>query len=168
MSSIVAGCLPGGPQGRDITADEAPAFFQQNSAALQDIVALVNACRPIARGGDNVVWLDADIASLHCAKGDDKPIVKMLARLKALNAVAVSYYAADASLAHKPLAPLRNVDIIMFASGLGVSGSMTQVSYSAEPQTAPVMEERREDGSLLRREQALTAAPFHWFWEHTD
>lgn len=162
------GCAPGGPKGRDLPAEAAPAFFQSHRAALEAIVALVDVCRPVGKDGDNVVWREQDPTSLHCARGNDEAIRDLQARLAALDAVAVSYYAADASKTHAALAPLRDVNIVLSTSGLGVSGSMTDVSYSAAPRTVPMTVERRHDGSVLSTEKALTTAPFHWFWRRTS
>jgi hypothetical protein len=168
VSGVLAACLPGGEKGQDLTAAQAPAFFRANGDTMRTIVALVDECRPVAKGGDNTVWRDAEASSLRCATGKDASIAKLLAQLKSSDAAAVAYYAADGSGSHEPLKPLKSVSIIMATSGLGVSGSMTQISYSVEPRIAPVAEERREDGSLLRQERALTTSPFHWFWEQTN
>ena len=167
LAPLVSGCLFGDPKGEEISAREAPAYFAAKRAGLERVVALVDACRPGRAGGYTVVWADgSNPEGLRCLReGGDLPM--LVTELNRHGFVRVEYYARDRGETYDPLGPLGTVGVNVYSAGLSVSGVSIDFVHFTQPNTEPVATERREDGSILHESRAVTAAPYHWFWERT-
>lgn len=167
LAPLVSGCLFGGPKGEEISAREAPAYFATKREGLERVVALVDACRPDRDDGYNRVWADGSSPEgLRCLReGGDLPM--LVAELNRHGFVGVDYSAGEWGKARDPLEPLGTVSVNVYSAGLGVSGVSIDFVHFAQPNNEPVATERREDGSILHESRAVTAAPYHWFWERT-
>lgn len=160
---LLAGCLPGAPQGRDLTFQEASTYFAAHRADLETLVALLDACRPVEGKNYATVWRDGTGAK-RCARGDPGNLQHIRAWLQSEDFVAADYYTTD----RDPLGPLAGAEVVTRVSGLGVSGTMTKFSYVAEARPLALGVERREDGSIIGETRGLGSEPFRWFWEHSQ
>jgi hypothetical protein len=160
---LLTACQLGGPQGRDLTFQEASTYFATHRADLETLVALLDACRPVTPGGDTWVWRDRARAK-RCARGDPDNLERIAAWLQAENFAGAGYYTAD----RDPLGPFAGAEVVTRVSGLGVSGAMTKLSYVADARPVALGVERREDGSVMSETRGLGSEPFRWFWEHAQ
>ena len=161
-TAALVGCAPGAPEGRDLTAAQASAYFVAHRDRLETLVRLLDACRPVDASGAADIRRD-DGGATRCATADQTNLARIRAWLKREDFVAASYYTAD----RRPMSPIAGVQIMTQTAGLGVSGAMTSLTYSTTPRADPNSVDRREDGSLIAETRALTPAPFQWFWEHS-
>lgn len=151
-------------EGEELTFEEAQSYFAGHESDLRRLIAALDACLPARAGtGYNRVWADGESSEgLKCTRGNPSGLQVILRGLNDANILAVSY-----SLGEGPSDSIETASFLLRRSGLGVSGSSTNVEYYTDPQPLGVLIEGGEDHGFSGERRALTAAPFHWFWQYS-
>jgi len=159
------GCLE---QGEPVSREQAVDYFQAHRQHYEQIVVLVEQCRP-RRVGATVgyfrVWADGSSSEgLHCGRANESiaPIVDALQRA---DAASVDYSTSDQPAPMSPESPMRSVSISPYSAGLGVSGSMIDFVYSFQPLMTPPADEGDVSSGVERR--PVTPPPHQWWWERS-
>lgn len=157
--------LTGCGNGSRISADEAESHFLTHQVRYDQIVALVDECRPTRTGSSyKRVWADGSSSEgLHCFRGTSD-IGTLEQALKETGAVAVHYMTDDGPEAHSPGGSLDSVEINVFSSGIVTSGTSIDFVYSPDVLANAPPDHRDGDYSITRR--LVGTAPYHWYWEH--
>ena len=156
--------LTGCGNGSRILADEAESHFRTHQVGYDQIVALVDECRP-ARTGSSYrrVWADGSSnEGLRCFRGTSD-VGTLEQALKETGAVAVHYMTNDGPEAHSPGGFLNSVEITVFSSGIATSGTSIDFVYSPVTMTKAPPDYREGDYTITRR--LVGTPPYHWYWE---
>lgn len=125
----------------------AQAYFDRRQADLQQIVTLIEACRP----GSPVTYFTRVFVARpdkleRCDRGDPANLQRLMAALKAADLVSADFVLGDDK-------QLVSVDLGIHYTGMGNAGPTTTLDYYVAPTDQP-----------SARARALTGPPHHWFW----
>lgn len=163
IGAACALCLSGCAEGWEATDAEARNWLPEALPHLERVIVLLRTCQPKRQTGYNTIWLDGsnDDEPPHCAFSDDKGIEHIRTELKRAGVLGVSYQPGSSPEERVP-----RVEFILFREGMATSGSMTSVTYNAQPQ--PCVDKSEGDDRFRVTSRAITGAPCRWFWTRSE
>ncbi len=148
------------------TFEEAQAIFEQRGDQFSALQSRVQQCAPgrvsrhdlSIRAGATVRPLEIENQGVVCADGSNALLREIERALVNLDLEWAGYAPPDPDGERGAI-----VRFTLKASGLGVSGRITELVHYADAQA---FQERTmgEPYGDFREESALTDAPYHWFW----
>lgn len=141
---ILSGCA----EGRDLSFDEAQAYFRNHSEGLRQVIELVERCKPVyPNAGYNAIRLnDPTDSNPACADGGQARLDEIKSALRSLQLLG-----ADITLSTQGKAA--TADFWLYSAGLVPSGVSVSIIFHADLDT--------EKGAALK---AIEPNPAHWFW----
>ncbi|CAN5787008.1 hypothetical protein BH11PSE1_BH11PSE1_09240 [soil metagenome] len=161
-SLTLTGCSYGHPLSRE----EAPTFLAKHRAALENIVKLVQDCRPVSEGSNHTLWTNPEDQNKpsHCETHLPSGIEHLRAALKQLNLPHVRHFGLGPASKSED-ARYSSVSIGVYSDGLMISGTSTTLTYYFKARDEAHTEQHLKTGALYSEEQAITPPPHHWYWE---
>lgn len=157
LSLLACGLLGacGGDGAPAMTPAKAQSYFDAHQAQLNQIVALIDACRPIHSDTDFTrLFTDRDNGRALCHRGDPANLGRLMDALKSSGLVSAGYVeSSDGGLA--------SIDLTVHYAKLGSPAPSTSFYYFAAPKDEPAV---KTDGTYRDPSRAITPAPHHWFW----
>lgn len=160
ISLVLAGC----DKGSRLAADEADAHFRVHQERYNQIVSLVDECRP-ARTGSSYrrVWADGSSGDGPYCSRSGQDLGPLERALRQSGAISVDYTTEDGPESFSPGGPLKSVEISVFSSGTVTSGTSIGFVYSPDVMAAAPENYRQGDYKITR--QLVGRPPHHWYWE---